>query len=100
MIVRTLSVLAVLVTCCHAVTVSSGDTVIAQIATGGTWKTSIQLLNMGARPAQYTINFYASPELLPACRVPRKRLLVCRELVARGGHGLVDGCVAALRQAN
>jgi hypothetical protein len=53
-----LSMLTLFVTCCKAVTVSAGDTVIAQIATGGTWKTSIQLINMGARPAQYTINFY------------------------------------------
>jgi hypothetical protein len=45
-------------TCCEAVTVSAGDTVIAQIASGGAWKTSIQLINMGTRPAQYTINFY------------------------------------------
>jgi len=45
-------------TCCEAVTVSAGDTVITQIASGGTWKTSIQLINMGTRPAQYTINFY------------------------------------------
>jgi len=47
-----------LATYCKAVTVSAGDTVIAQIATGGMWKTSIHLINMGSRPAQYTINFY------------------------------------------
>ena len=46
------------VTCSGAVTVSSGDTVIAQIASGGSWKTTIQLINMGSRPAQFTINFY------------------------------------------
>jgi trimeric autotransporter adhesin len=51
------SILTLLGTC-KAVTVSPGDTVIAQIATGGTWKTSIQLINMGTKPAQYTISFY------------------------------------------
>ena len=43
---------------CKAVTVSPSDTVIAQIATGGGWRTSIQLINMGTKPAQYSINFY------------------------------------------
>jgi len=45
-----------------------GDTVIAQIATGGSWKTTIQLINMGTKPAQYTISFYddtGSPLMLP-----------------------------------
>src|ERR1044072_5979129 len=52
----------------QAVTVSMGDTVIAQLATGGSWKTTIQLINMGTKPAQYTINFYddaGSPLMLP-----------------------------------
>jgi hypothetical protein len=52
-----LSMLTVLATC-KAVTVYPTDTVIAQIATGGTWKTSIQLINMGTKPGQYTITFY------------------------------------------
>lgn len=43
---------------CEAVVVSASDTVIAQIASGGSWKTTIQLVNMGTRPAQFTINFY------------------------------------------
>ena len=53
-----LSIFTLFATCCQAVIVSSGDTVIAQIATGGGWKTSIQLVNMGTKPAQFTINFY------------------------------------------
>jgi hypothetical protein len=53
-----LCIFTFLVTCCEAVTVSNGDTVIAQIASGGTWKTTIQLVNMGNRAATFTINFY------------------------------------------
>jgi hypothetical protein len=44
--------------CAQGVSVSPTDTVIAQIASGGSWKTTIQLVNLGTKQALFTIIFY------------------------------------------
>ena len=86
------SILTFLVTC-KAVTVSPSDTVIAQIATGGPWKTSIELVNLGTKPALYTVNFYddsgAAPTLVRFAFCKREDVIseAARRLAGLGATG-------------
>lgn len=52
----------------NAITASPNDVVIAHVAEGGQWSTSITLINLSAAPVSYTLRFYSdsgAPLTLP-----------------------------------
>lgn len=79
---------------------SGGPQVFSQVVDGGVWKTTITLLNLGAGPAGFTLNFYGDDGLPLAFSTNLGQASIFTGGIAPGGSMVIEtmGIAPALSQ--